>query len=78
MSGRSRKTQVVALRLPNNVMDILNRRINGRRTHWESIGAYLQDRIIYDTLRKHYTSKNGRLKDVAQDNMTFDKNDGSE
>jgi len=53
MSGTSSKTTIISLRLPNEVVYTLRRRINGRRTHWFSVGEYLQDRIIYDTMRSH-------------------------
>ena len=53
MSGTSKKTTVISIRLPNDVVFTLNRRINGRRGRWESVGEYLQERIIYDTMRVH-------------------------
>ena len=53
MSGKSSKTTVISIRLPNDVVCTLRRRVDGRRTHWGSVGEYLQDRIIYDTTRSH-------------------------
>ncbi len=53
MSGRSRKTTLITLRLPNEVVCTLERRIDGRRSHWFSVREYLQERIIYDTQREH-------------------------
>jgi hypothetical protein len=53
MSGTSSKTTLITLRLPNEVVCTLERRINGRRTHWFGVREYLQERIIYDTQREH-------------------------
>ena len=53
MSGTSRITTRVSIRLPNEVVRTLERKINGRRSRWDSVGQYLQERIIYDTLREH-------------------------
>jgi len=53
MSGKSSKTTVVAVRLPNEVVFTLRCRIDGRRSRWESVGEYLRERIIYDTMREH-------------------------
>jgi len=59
MSGTSSRTTIISLRLPNEVVYTLKRRIDGRRTHWSSVGEYLQERIIYDTQREH---KRTRIK----------------
>jgi metal-responsive CopG/Arc/MetJ family transcriptional regulator len=53
MSGTSRITTRVSIRLPNEVVRTLERRIDGRRSRWSSVGNYLKDRIIYDTMREH-------------------------
>ena len=53
MSGTSRISTRITIRLPNEVVRTLQRRIDGRRGHWESVGDYLKERIIYDTLREH-------------------------
>ena len=53
MSGRSSKTTVVTIRLPNDVVYTLSRRIAGDRSRWSTIGEYLKERIIYDTERSH-------------------------
>ena len=53
MSGTSTKSTVVGFRLPNEVMLTLKRRIDGRRSRWESVGEYLKERVIYDTMRLH-------------------------
>lgn len=53
MSGTSSKTTVVSLRLPNEVVFTLQRRINGKKGRHDSVALYLQERIIYDTNRSH-------------------------
>ena len=57
MSGKSSKTTVVSIRLPNEVVFTLKRRINGKRTRWDTVGNYLKERIIYDTERAHVKSR---------------------
>jgi hypothetical protein len=70
-SGTSSKTVVVGFRLPTDVYDILQRRVDGKNTHWNSVGQYLQDRIIYDTRREH---RKGRSTfDTSVDNEFFDR-----
>jgi Arc/MetJ-type ribon-helix-helix transcriptional regulator len=59
MSGTSRISTRITIRLPNEVVRTLQRRIDGRRGRWESIGEYLKERIIYDTQREH---KRTRIK----------------
>ena len=59
MPGKSLKTQIIAFRLPNEVIAILERRVKGRLGHWESVGQYLQERIIYDTKRAHNKTTGG-------------------
>ena len=49
----SSKTTVVAIRLPNDVVFTLRRRIKNRRSRWLTVGEYLRERVIYDTMRKH-------------------------
>ena len=46
-------TTPVCFRLPNKVIDIVKRRIKGKRSHWQTTGAYLRDRLIYDLTRPH-------------------------
>lgn len=53
MSGTSKISTRITIRLPNEVVRTLQRKINGRRSRWNSVGDYLKDRIIYDTLRDH-------------------------
>ena len=53
MSGTSRISTRVSIRLPNEVVRTLERRIDGRRSRWSTVGEYLKERIIYDTQREH-------------------------
>ena len=46
-------TTPVCFRLPNKVLDIVRRRIKGKRSRWKTIGEYLRDRNIYDLTRPH-------------------------
>lgn len=57
MSGTSRISTRVSIRLPNEVVRTLKRKINGRRSHWFSVGEYLKERIIYDSMREHKRKK---------------------
>lgn len=50
----------MSIRLPNEVVRTLKRRINGRLSHWESVGEYLKERIIYDVERPHKKRRNGQ------------------
>lgn len=51
MSGRSTKSQVIAIRLPNEIVETIKRRFANNR--FDSISHYLRERIIYDVTRKH-------------------------
>ncbi len=53
MSGKSSQTKVIALRLPNDIYSILERRVNKSHRAYLTVGQYLKERIIYDTLRIH-------------------------
>jgi len=53
MSGTSRISTRISFRLPNDVVRTLERRIDGRRSRWGSVGEYLKERMIYDTQREH-------------------------
>ena len=57
MSGTSRISTRVSIRLPNEVVRTLERRIDGRRSRWSTIGEYLKERIIYDVERNHNLSQ---------------------
>lgn len=55
MSGRSSKTGIIRMRLPNEIIAIVQKRVdNGRH---DSVSSYLRDRIIYDITRKHVKTK---------------------
>lgn len=49
----SKISTVVSIRLPNETVFTLRRRIDGRRSRWSTVGEYLKERIIYDTEREH-------------------------
>ena len=51
MSDKSRKSKIVAVRLPNEVIDMLKKRILNSR--YTGLSDYLRARITYDTMRKH-------------------------
>ncbi len=57
MSGKSKISQVVSIRLPNEVLFTLQRRIDGRRSRWSTVGEYIKERLIYDTERSHTRKK---------------------
>ncbi len=61
MSGTSKISTRVSIRLPNDVVRTLEHRINGERSRWSSVGEYLRERIIYDTMRVH---KRKEIEDV--------------
>jgi len=60
MSGTSTKTTVIAIRLPNELLFTLKRRIEGRRSRWGSVGEYLKERLIYDIERSHEKVRQGK------------------
>lgn len=51
MSGKSSKSQVIPIRLPNEIVEMIKRRLANNR--FDSISQYLRERIIYDMTRKH-------------------------
>ena len=53
MSGTSTKSTRISIRLSNEVVQTLNRKIAGRRSRWLTVGEYLKERITYDTQRSH-------------------------
>lgn len=57
MYRKSSKSEVVSVRLPHEVLFTLKRRINGRRSRWSSVGEYIRERLIYDTMRPHVKRK---------------------
>ena len=64
--GTSKQTKV-GFRLPLDVYEIVERRLAGRRGRWDSVAAYLQERVIYDIRREH---EKGKSSDV---HLTDDK-----
>lgn len=52
MPNCSSKTTVIAIRLPNNIVQKVNERIE-KRAKYITISQYLRERIIYDITRKH-------------------------
>ena len=59
MAGTSTKTQVISIRLPNDIVKIIERRIYVTG-HYRTVSSYLRDRIIYDMTRKHGTYRRKR------------------
>jgi metal-responsive CopG/Arc/MetJ family transcriptional regulator len=53
MSGTSSISTRISIRLPNSLVRTLERRINGRRSRWDSVGEYIKERLIYDIERRH-------------------------
>jgi hypothetical protein len=51
MSGTSSKSTVVAIRLPNDVVDVIRQRAEARGC--SNLADYLRPRIISDLTRKH-------------------------
>ena len=58
MSGTSKISTRVSIRLPNSIVRTLERRIAGRLSRWSTVGEYLKERIIYDVERSHSRGKN--------------------
>jgi len=59
---KSQSSGVITIRLPNDVLYTLQRRIDGRRSRWGSVGEYIKERIIYDVQRKHNKRTKGKHK----------------
>lgn len=51
--GVSNRTRVISLRLPVEVLSVIERRLEKRVANPQTISKYLRNRIVYDTLRKH-------------------------
>jgi hypothetical protein len=60
MSGKSKQSVVVGFRIPMDVYETIQRRIDGPRGRWESPGHYLQERVIYDIRRRHGNTRKRR------------------
>lgn len=52
MAGKSGKTTVVAVRLPKEIVEKINKRILVTGSY-RTVSGYLRERIIYDITRKH-------------------------
>lgn len=63
--GSSQMTKIISIRVPNDVYDTLKRRAESSM-QYRTVGSYVQDRLIYDTRRKHGTPGKPRAK--RQDN----------
>ncbi len=72
MPGHSKTTTLITIRLPNDVIAIIKRRIKDSR--WDTIGSYLRDRITYDTTRKH--TEGGNPKTQLREIMDEERDNG--
>lgn len=50
---KSKSSGIVTIRLPNEIISKIERRVAGPRSRWGSVGDYLKERIIYDVRRDH-------------------------
>ncbi|KKM24285.1 hypothetical protein LCGC14_1606570 [marine sediment metagenome] len=57
MSGTSKISTRISIRLPNDVVRTLTNRINGKRGRWDSVGDYLRELIITEIKRNHNKKK---------------------
>ena len=48
----SKKSKVISIRLPNEIIEKVQKRID-RRSGLVNMSTYLRERIIYDVSRKH-------------------------
>ncbi len=53
----SKSSRPVTIRLPNSVLCTIDRRINGRRARWDSVGDYIKELIIMELERNHHKKK---------------------
>jgi Arc/MetJ-type ribon-helix-helix transcriptional regulator len=53
MSGRSATTQIVPIRLRNEVVEILKRRV-AVPGKYQTVSSYLRDMIEYQVMRSHH------------------------
>lgn len=51
----SKSSRVVAIRLPNDIYDKIERRVKGPRSRWGSVAEWVLDEIIYRAQRKPYS-----------------------
>jgi len=57
MLGKSKKSTVVATRLPNEILDTIKDRVENGRGSSLTVSEYIRRRIIYDITRKHQRRK---------------------
>ncbi len=53
MPNTSKRTQVAAFRLPVEIYAIIERRVKGKRSRWNTVSEYLRERVCYDISRSH-------------------------
>lgn len=53
MSGTSRISTRVSIRLPNEVVRTLQHRVDGTRSRWLTISEYIKEMVIFHVERKH-------------------------
>ncbi len=51
MAGHSTKTTVIGLRIPNDVLETVKRRM--AKGNYKTVQEYLGERLIYDIMRRH-------------------------
>jgi len=54
MSGKSNKTQVISVRLSNDVIEVIQRRVGNE---WDSVSQYLREMVTYQVMRSHHRRK---------------------
>ena len=54
MPGTSKKTRIIRVRLPNEVMDVIERRVG---KDWDTKSQYVQHILIYQLMRSHHRKK---------------------
>lgn len=53
MPTQNKKSRIVTVRLPLEVVQTIERRITGQKGRHSGISSYLRERITYDTMRRH-------------------------
>ena len=54
MPGSSTKTQVIRVRLPREVLAVIQRRVD---REWDSVSQYVSDLVTYQVMRSHHKRK---------------------
>ena len=52
MPNVSNRTKIIAFRVPIDVYNVLERRVQGKRNKHDCVNSYVRSRVIYDTLRR--------------------------